>query len=42
MRTVILVAGLWGAGLFIPIGALKALPKDEIRKTPCYAGFTNI
>jgi len=40
--TAILVAGLWGAGLFIPVGALKALPKDEMRNTPSYAGFTNI
>ena len=40
--TVILVAGLWGVGLFIPINALRALPKNEIRKTPFYAGFADI
>jgi hypothetical protein len=39
--TAILVAGLWGTGLFIPINALKALPENEIRKTPSYAGFTD-
>ena len=38
----ILVTGLGAAGLFIPIGALQALPKNEIRHTPSYAGFANI
>jgi 3',5'-cyclic AMP phosphodiesterase CpdA len=40
--TVIWVAGLWGVGLCIPINALRALPKKEIRKTPFYAGFADI
>jgi hypothetical protein len=40
--TVILVGGLWGVSLFIPINALRALPKNEIRKTPFYAGFADI
>lgn len=40
--TAILVAGLWGTGLFIPINALKAFPENEIRKTPFYAGFADI
>jgi predicted MPP superfamily phosphohydrolase len=40
--TVILVAGLEAVGLFIPINTLTALPKNEIRHTPSYAGFANI
>jgi 3',5'-cyclic AMP phosphodiesterase CpdA len=40
--TVIWVAGLWGVGLCIPINALRALSKKEIRKTPFYAGFADI
>ena len=36
------VAGLLGIGLFIPSHALKALPENEIRKTPSYAGFADI
>jgi 3',5'-cyclic AMP phosphodiesterase CpdA len=42
MGTAILVAGLWGTGLFIPINVLKALPENEIRKIPSYAGFADI
>ena len=40
--TAILVALLWGIGLFIPINAPKALPENEIRKIPSYAGFADI
>ena len=40
--TAILVAGLGAVGLFIPIDALKALPKNEMKNTPSYAGFANI
>ena len=42
IRTAILVAGLWGTGLLIPINALEALPENEIRNTPSYAGFADI
>jgi len=42
IKTAIFVAGLWGAGLFIPIDFLKVLPENEIRKTPFYAGFADI
>jgi 3',5'-cyclic AMP phosphodiesterase CpdA len=42
IRAGILVAGLGVLGLFIPIHALKALPKNEHRITPCYAGFADI
>jgi hypothetical protein len=38
----ILVTGLGVAGLFIPIGALKALPKKDLQNTPSYAGFADI
>lgn len=40
--TAILVALLWGIGSFIPINGPKALPENEIRKTPFYAGFADI
>jgi len=40
--TAILVAGLWGTGLFIPINALKTFTQNETRKTPFYAGFADI
>ncbi len=42
IKTAIFVAGLWGAGFFIPIDFLKALPENEIRNTPSYAGFADV
>ena len=42
IRTAIWVAGLGVLGLFIPIHALKAFPKNELRTTPSYAGFADI
>ncbi len=42
IRTAIWVAGLGVIGLFIPLHALKALPKNELRITPSYAGFADI
>jgi hypothetical protein len=38
----IFVAGLLGIGLFIPGDTLMALPKNEIARTPSYAGFAEI
>jgi predicted phosphodiesterase len=42
LGTAILVAGLEIVGLFIPIVTLQALPKNEMRDTPPYAGFADI